>query len=225
MSEISMKKTIKITPNLFNISGGDKTRKVRDKIQKPNKALIINPNILKKELINKIKKHINMQNINVSETLKKNMNDTNKTNNDNIEEFTDEFMDSIQYLNLLSKQKKDNEKNEFNKNKTSYENTQNKTLKNYNSQNHNDINFNTYVELDLPEELKDPHFKPYISSKNVRNTNINQFESGIKINYPDIQKFHTPKPNLNIELPYGCLKGGLKPTYRTWQATKKNPIF
>ena len=60
---MSSKKTIKINPELFNFSGGAKTQKVRDRKQKQVKAQLVNPNAIKKQLLNRIKEHKNNENI------------------------------------------------------------------------------------------------------------------------------------------------------------------
>ena len=49
----TLKKTIHINPELFNIA--DKTRKNRERKMRPNIPLVIKPNSLKKHLINRIK--------------------------------------------------------------------------------------------------------------------------------------------------------------------------
>jgi len=50
-----LKKTIKINPELFNIA--DKTRKNREKKSRPSIPVVVKPNSLKKELLNRIKEH------------------------------------------------------------------------------------------------------------------------------------------------------------------------
>ena len=52
----STKKTITINPDLFNVSGKSKTRKVKDKKQ-PIIPHLISPNILKNKLLERIKSH------------------------------------------------------------------------------------------------------------------------------------------------------------------------
>ena len=51
-------KTISINPSLFSI-GGAKTKKSRDKKQKPTAAPLISPNVLKNKLLKRIKVSIN----------------------------------------------------------------------------------------------------------------------------------------------------------------------
>lgn len=174
-SSSSLKKTIKINPELFNIS---KTKK-REK--KPKAVIAITPNTIKKQLLNKIKEHKNKE-INDSKTA------APKSNT-----FTDEFNDSINYLTSLSKKQKENVENIKKKEVIS-----NKTIKNY--QNTNAISYqDLQCHLELPEELKE-------------------------ISSPIIDTPMVIKQNPN-DIPYGCLKGGLKPTFRTWKtSTQKNII-
>jgi len=69
----------------------------------------------------------------------------------------------------------------------------NYTLKNYNQ------NSVPHVELDLPPELE-PKYTNTLSNSNI------------KLNY-----------RIDNEIPHGCLRGGQKPTFRSWQnQTRKN---
>jgi len=190
-------KTISINPNLFNL-GGSKTKKNREKKQKPNITPLISPNVLKNKLLKRIKEHKNRETENLVNNKKNLNNETNVIDNkkDEITTFSDEFSDSINYLQTLSKQKKINdEKNNYEKNKLKRkEELERKTIKNYNSLNET----LPYVNLDLPEELQI--------------TNIDPIIEPIKV-----------KPHLD-NVPYGVLKGGSKPTYRDWARTYRNNI-
>lgn len=126
------KKTIKINPELFQISS-EKTRKLREKKQKPTIPSLINPNAIKKQLLNKIKEH------------KAQEMDMKKTSKDESSSsiFADEFRESIDYLSSLSKKQKEKPI------------ASPKTLKNHTS--YSEYSGNSYsmphVELELPEEL------------------------------------------------------------------------
>lgn len=75
---------------------------------------------------------------------------------------------------------------------------QNKTLKTYHEPT---TNYSSpYVQLDLPPELQEPI---------IQNSNI--FMHPMNINY-----------KVDSVVPHGCLRGGQKPTYRTWQKTQKH---
>ena len=108
------KKTIDINPDLFNVGG--KTRKNRDKKQKPTNVPLISPNVLKNKLLKRIKEHKKKETEGLdnnkkklpdpSSVINKNANtNVGKPNLVNLEEYNDEFNDSINYLQTLSKQK------------------------------------------------------------------------------------------------------------------------
>ena len=84
----SLKKTIQINPEIFNIG---KTKKNREKAQKPQVPLI-SPNILKNKLLKRIKEHRNKEN-----NLEKSNSKDTEVNQD-IGKYTDEFNESIEYL-------------------------------------------------------------------------------------------------------------------------------
>lgn len=75
----------------------------------------------------------------------------------------------------------------------------NNTLKNYNR---NEINTSS-IHFDLPQDLKPVPPIPHVPE-----------------NEPPI-RLSTPMPGYST-VPYGCLKGGSKPTYKTWMKTQKN---
>jgi hypothetical protein len=193
-------KTISINPSLFS-SGGSKTKKNRDKKQKPNIIPLISPNVLKNKLLKRIKEHKERETENLVNNKKKLNGEESSLPSDNyikpeIKEYSDEFSDSINYLQTLSKQKKINdEKNNYEKQKLKRKDElERRTVKNYNS-----LSQQPYVNLDLPEELK-------IS------INTEQVATPIQIN-----------PH-HEDVPYGVLKGGIKPTYRDWTKTYRNNI-
>jgi len=235
---MSTKKIIKINPEVFNM-GGQKTKKQREKRERPSPSLIINSNSLKKHLLNRIKEH------KIKEKSELDEQNPNKGKDKNIgggkqEEEMDEFYDSIHYLSSLSKKhKENNEKLKYDTNiQKNRESLARKTVKNPNiyvnpSQSssssssssfispspkppqpnpqiqtyHNTSSPSTmhqnmpFVNLELPEELKEP----------FKTTDIDSFIEGIKLNY-----------GVDNSVPYGCLKGGVKPTYRNWNLTKKH---
>lgn len=172
MSDI--KKTIKINPDIFSI----KTRKNREKKDKHFVAIpIISQNVLKNKLLKRIKEHKQQSDIQENNDIKPNL----------VDSYSDEFKDSIDYLQSISKEKKRTEENEKRK-----DNLLNKTIRNYN-------NIIPHVELELPSDL----IQPVIQTNNL--------EQSMKINY-----------KLDTDVPYGCLKGGYKPTYRDLNKTKKS---
>jgi len=177
MSDV--KKTIKINPEIFNMGG---TRKNRDKkVKSFVPTPIISPNILKNKLLKRIKEHKVQETSNLDNENKPNLVDT----------YSDEFKDSIEYLQSISKQKKKEDENEKRK-----EQLLNKTIRNYN-------NIIPHVELELPSDLIQPVLQT--------TTNYNHSEQPMKINY-----------KVDNSVPYGCLKGGFKPTYRSLNKTQKS---
>jgi hypothetical protein len=183
-----LKKTIKINPELFNLA--DKTRRNKERKVRPAAPLVIKPNSLKKELLNRIKEHR-----------------TRDVESNDKPSFSDEFHDSINYLSSLSRKHKEDSEREKKRGLMA-----NRTVKNYQSQTTTPIAqyYQSYqspqngpmVNLELPEELQET-YTPVL---------IEPATAPIKIN--------TYSPS--SEVPYGCLKGGSKPTFRAWQATRKN---
>ncbi len=205
------KKTIDINPDLFSIG---KTRKKREKPQKPANVPLISPNVLKNKLLKRIKEHkkketeglennkTKLSNVNHNDSISKN--NISKPNLVDLEDYTNEFNDSINYLQTLSKQKKDDEQkatNEANKQRLKEE-LERKTVKNYQSLlSSSEL---PHVNIDLPEELKDL----------MVSTNI-QAAPPIVLSQPY---------KVDNAVPYGCLKNGIKPNYKDWNKTQKNMI-
>jgi hypothetical protein len=190
----SIKKTIQINPELFTISS-NKTRKNREKREKSVKPFI-HPNILKNKLLNRIKEHKKRETENLEKKDYSNIPTKTALEEGNtiydINKYTDEFNDSIQYLQSISKQKKmDNEKEIYErKMQKKREELQNRTLKNPHSYQSN----SPFVNIDLPEDLREPLVSVTTEQLSIQRDDI----------------------------PYGVLKGGLKPTYREWNKTKRN---
>jgi hypothetical protein len=197
-----IKKTIKINPEIFNVGNG--TRKNREKKQKPTVAPLISPNILKNKLLKRIKEHKQGETENLDSKNGTNINDITKpqlVDKYDISKYTDEFNDSIEYLQSLSNQKKkEMDKINLEKRKSILHN---KSIRNPN-------NFQSpHVELELPEDLK-VSYKPEQIPNNFNNSIVTE-PSTIKLNY-----------KVDNVVPYGCLKGGFKPTYRDLNKTHRN---
>lgn len=179
-------KTISINPALFSVSGS-RTRKAREK--KAPKALpVISPNLLKQKLLHRIKEHKQheIKNLNSKEK------DVNKKSMDDIS-FSDEFVNSINYLQTLSKQKQIDD----NKQKRREE-IERSTVKNYYAMNNSP---SQQINIDLPDELAQPIIMPNPTAEPIRISN-----------------------STNGDVPYGILKGGIKPSYREWTKTQRNNI-
>jgi hypothetical protein len=197
-------KTISINPSLFSL-GRIKTKKNKEK---KTKALpIISPNVLKNKLLKRIKEHKQKETQHLDNNKRKlqpnNEDITPPKNNDESLDFSDEFNDSINYLQTLSKQKRINDEKrnyEVQKQKQKEE-LERRTIRNYHSIGGASIQ-NPSVNIDLPDELLQPTIKaPIISEPFTINT-----------------------PYKGDHVPYGVLKGGLKPSYREWSRTQKNNI-
>jgi len=191
---MSNHKTIKINPELFSLTKQKKTKPDANQV-KTKKNTTFKPNNLKNKLLERIKAHKNKE-ANLS---------THSSATSDFEAQSDEFNDSMAYLSSLAKQSKESTDRD-----TYVQNTQNsisrikpKTLKNYDASPSTGL----HVELELPEGLKE---SPMV------------FHAPIHANEPPI--ILTP-PNANYivdnNVPYGCLKGGVKPTFKTWNKTQR----
>ena len=196
-------KTISINPSLFSLSK-TKTKKNREKKSAPKMTPLISPSVLKNKLLKRIKEHKTKETQNLENNRRKLGGNQQsvpiKTNNDQ-PSFTDEFADSINYLQTLTKQKRiDEEKinNELLKQKRKEE-LERKTIRNYHSISGESPIQNPTINIDLPEELMQPVIKEPIGGE------------PFQIHAKD-------------DLPYSIMKGGKKPTYREWSRTQRNNI-
>jgi hypothetical protein len=188
-------KTISINPSLFSI-GVSKTKKNREKKTKPNAVPLISPSVLKNKLLKRIKEHKQKETQNLENNQRKLTTNDNipvKSNNEEIN-FTDEFTESINYLQTLSKQKHVDEEK---RNSELFKQKQREELDRKTIRNHHSMGGGVQINVDLPEEL---------------------MHSVIPINT------ETFKINTRDELPYGVLKGGIKPSYKEWARTQRNNI-
>ena len=196
---MSNHKTIKINPELFSLTKQKKTKQDAGEA-KTKKNTTFKPNNLKNKLLERIKAHKNKE-ANLGGSSEK------SSSASDFEAQSDEFNDSMAYLSSLAKQSK-----ETTDKATYVQNTQNamaktrgkpKTLKNYDAS----PSAGLHVELELPEGLKE---SPMV------------FHTPIPANDPPITL--TP-PNAKYlvgdNVPYGCLKGGVKPTFKTWNKTQR----
>ena len=179
-------KKINIDPKVFNISSSAKTRSKRSV---PTKIPTISPNILKNKLLKRIKEHKTKEIEN-----EKKQSTTEKISTEkpqlveksllDVDKYNNEFDDSMSLLQSLSKDKKENDYRQHKKAELNR-----KTVKHYSNE-----PTTPYVNLELPEVLKEPLI--------VENSYFNI------------------KPNNAV--PYGNLKNGFKPTYREWNKTHRN---
>lgn len=234
---MSDKKTIQFTDSFLTLN---KTRKSSGKKEKKEKPIaIIKPTTLRKTLLEKIKKHQQDDKmkktddiITATETVKKD------------KQFTDDFMNSMEYLEKLSEQKN---QHKINKNR------KNKTLKNvktpHDSQTGGNYKNTVYPDLSLISIDLPANFDNDNSTNNSTNNVTSQpiLHNNVKLHpsIPDLipvpvyapmtnpipisipnpipvpvyAPIPNPMPSIPIQQytndpPSGCLKGGNKPTYR-----------
>jgi len=201
----NIKKTIQINPELFKIPGtGSKTRKNRGENQKElTLTPVVSPSTLKNKLLRRIKEH-KLKEINSKLDLDKVKRSSSPPSHQTGGDYSDEFNDAMSYLSELSKKtKRDVEKQKY---------LNNKTMKNYSPMHQTgmhspsmemEIGGNPYVSLDLPPELQEPQRNYFVPEPNSGIVNL--------------------KYSPDNDVPYGCLKGGIKPSYRSWTSqTRKN---
>ena len=160
-------KTISINPSLFSVSSS-KTKKNREK-SKPVVPLI-SPNVLKNKLLKRIKEHKQRETQHLENNKRKldiNVNVEPKvSSNISKDDYTDEFTESLTYLQTLSKQKSLNE--EKMKNLKRKEEIERRTIRNYHSPN---INVDKpLINIDLPEELMQQPIQ--ISTESFTNNDV-----------------------------------------------------
>ena len=195
-------KTISINPTLFSM-GGSKTKKNKDKKQKAVVTPLISPNVLKNKLLKRIKEHKQRETENLENNKKggkKSVEASTLSIPTPTTSFSDEFSDSLNYLQTLTEDKKhkENKANSDILQQRRKEKLERSTVKNYQSMggDHQGIN------IELPEELSHPLMRV--------NTELLS-ASGVPVVLRD-------------NVPYGILKGGQKPTYKDWRQTQRNNI-
>lgn len=125
------KKTISINPAFFNVS--NKTKKNRDNKSTGGKPLMINQTALKKQFLNRIKEH----------KMKEKKGTTPEKAINTAESFADEFSESLQYLNSVSKKHKQEKKVK----------PPARTFKNYSSLTNAPVELELPVELEIPQQM------------------------------------------------------------------------
>lgn len=196
-------KTISINPSLFAI-GGAKTKKSRDKKQKPTAAPLISPNVLKNKLLKRIKEHKQRETENLEpKGGAENTRNLEFTVKSHGQDEHDEFMASVGYLKTLSDENKKRADRAISENKKQQriKDLERNTVKHYQSLNGSEGH--QHVNIDLPEELSMPLIQI--------NTDVLSSNSGAN-------------PYKNDTVPFGVLKGGLKQTYRDWNKTQRSNI-
>ena len=189
---MSNHKTIKINPELFSLTKQKKTKPDASQV-KTKKNTTFKPNNIKNKLLERIKAHKNKE-ANLG---------TQSSSATDFEAQSNEFDDSMAYLSSLANQSKETT------NRDAYvQNTQSaitggksKTLKNYSSP-------SLHVELELPEGLKE---SPMVFYAPIPSAN----EPPMTLTPPNANYM------VDNKVPYGCLKGGVKPTFKAWNKTQR----
>ncbi len=197
-------KTISINPSLFSMGGSkSKTKKNQDKKQKAVVTPLISPNVLKNKLLKRIKEHKQRE----TENLENNKKGGKKSDEaptlsipTTTSSFSDEFSDSLNYLQTLTEDKKHKEHKAHSDmlQQRRREKLERSTVKNYQS-----IADHHGVNIELPEELSQPL---------------------IRVNTEILSASGDPMALKKDSVPYGILKGGQKPTYKDWRQTQRNNI-
>ena len=188
---LNNKKTIKINPEIFKFGGKHK----KEKTMKNNFTIpLVSPNILKNKLLKRVHDKKNKELAAMKNTHVENTNMNEKYNN--------EFNESIQYLQVLSNEKK--KKDENMKREEFKRDLMKKTIRNKQS---NVTTNNLHINLELPDELKEDYYNTHIQKQ----PNVLTDRSPIQLSY-----------NIDNNIPYGCLKGGIKKTYRSYKKDFSN---
>lgn len=221
---MSDKKTISINPLLFQLNKKNKTQK-KEKKEKP--IPLVSPNILKKNLLQKIKDHQNEKKNVSNATLDNNAKETLNNN-----AFSDEFKNSINYLsNLINKTKMKNrtlkkQNNEFNNSspailENSFEENLISSTPMINTQPMNTQPINMQPMSTQPMNTQPINTQP-MNTLPVNNIIPDSFLDNSSISQQPLPNKNTGFNN-QIDPPYGCLKNANKPTYRNWlRHTQKN---
>ena len=222
----SNKKTIQINPDLFKLQGSSKSRtrsnRERKKIEKP-----ITPNLLKRQLIERIKDH--KKRLEQTEA-PRNSGSKNVIVHEKIDESKDdddEFIMSMNYLSSLSEKSEKSEKESNIEPKgisTSipiFQKIQTSSAPNI-----------QMVDIELHDDFKNTHMQlenviPVTSismSKMEEHDDHDDVSQYQQQQQPQQQEDIVLKYERPTDVPYGCLKNGSKPTYRSWM-THKNDIY
>jgi hypothetical protein len=195
---------------------------------------LISPNVLKNKLLKRIKEHKIKETEGLDNNKKKlpqadstsagvSVNSsTSKPNLVDLSDYTDEFNDSINYLQTLSKQKKENdEKVNVERNKQRLkDDLERRTVKNYQSLLSSPTLASSsnlpHVNIELPEELKQQ-----LIDVNTTQFVMNALNSQVTAQSPIVL---SQPYKVDNGLPYGCLKNGIKPGYKEWNKTQRNMV-
>lgn len=224
---MSESRKIIINESLLSSSTSSSGNKTKKNIYKQNKPKpVIKPNSLKKTLLEKIKKHQQHEKISKNNSIMK---------NDNIDVenkehgFHDSFMNSLEYLNKLSEKNKQLKQEKRQKNKTlkTIASAENKIIPSIQEPS------DSLVSVELPTDFDNPYYSVPTSSPTTlsilpnSSLPIHSHPSTLSIPPQTPTSTSTTSHYIKQDIPYGCLKGGSKPTYREYhnKTLKKKPII
>jgi hypothetical protein len=181
-------KTIQINPAYLSIGGkkgGGNTKTKKDRKVKPTAQ--VNPSKLRKELLTRIKDHQDKteKKINVAGEVKKD------------DEFTSKFHNSMDYLEELSKKRKDRKKQQK---------LQKQTKKQQHRMQNQGNTANIFVNTELPQEMNLNTIKPEVV--------VGEMPEHIIIQPPAPNISQPHNQTLKREPTYSCLKNGSRPTFK-----------
>lgn len=215
---MSTKKTIQINQDFLNSNnggggGGNNNRTLKNRERKEKPKIVIKPNNLKKQLLQKIKNYQNKDEImqtNATLPITFDTPPNAKESIDNIDaddsDFGGEFNKSLNFLQNLSLQKNASKNNNANKNSNTTNNNH-KTLKKKKVK-----NTMPQVATDLPPELCIQTTIPTSMPTANMPTSMSIVEEVVNENI--ISRDHSPQLILREQPLYSSLKNGSKPTYR-----------
>ena len=226
----SNKKTIQINPDLFKVQGSSKSRtrsnREKKKVEKP-----ITPNLLKKQLIERIKDHKKRLEQSEQPSRSKNV-VVHEKKTDESKDDDDEFIMSMNYLSSLSE--KESEK------QPKFQTTlQSQTVPIFHKapaptpKPSSTAPSVQMVDIGLHDDLKNTQFQlEPIEMIIPMATTMTTMDEDEDIDISQYQQQQQPQQSQDIvlkyerptDVPYGCLKNGSKPTYRSWM-TQKNDIY
>lgn len=234
---MSEKKTIQVNPNFLLGKKSNKTEKRKRK--KKDLTSLIKPNNVKSSLINKIKNYQNQS--------KKTLNKNKGANKEN-EKFTNDFNDNLKYLENIIKKKK--EKKRLKKERKKQRSLRNQQINTVNTSTVTPQAINSSkittpqlggnIQVNIPtvslkppeqntnlnqsiQQLKQPitqTLKP--PNSDIMDKSNDKKVGGVKIQNEPIEIKQNQLHNFTQkEPPYGCLKGGTKPTFSQYRKTIK----
>jgi len=227
---MSEKKIIQFNESLFH-GGNNKTKKNNVKPKKEKPKTLIKPNKLKKDLLEKIKRHQQQQKITDNKLDESKLELTQKLKPEQEQDksdFHNDFVNSLEYLNKISnKNKTEKQKKHKHKAKT----IKHKSIHRGNNSLHSEIQpiqNDPFVSIDLPtdfDSIPQPQSPViYLSDLSTPNPTSNIIQTPPNPTSNIIQTLPPPipismkKPNIELKKDpiWGCLKGGQKPTYRSY---------